>query len=80
MKMEPNKTDEKILKFIVDYITCHGYSPTIREICDELHILSTNTVQYHLSKMFQFGIIETDNPGCPRAIRIPGYKFVKSEE
>lgn len=77
--MESNKTDEKILKFIVNYITCHGYSPTIREICVGLHILSTNTVHYHLDKMIQIGIIETDNPGCPRAIRVPGYKFVKFE-
>lgn len=81
MKSDYNKTNEKILDFIIDYITYHGYSPTVREICNGLHIPSTSTVHYHLDKMFQLGVIETDaEPGSPRAIRVPRYKFVKLEE
>lgn len=78
MKSNSNKTNEKILDFIVDYITYHGYGPTVREMRDGLHISSTSTVQYHLDKMFELGMIETDaEPGSSRAIRVPGYKFVK---
>lgn len=78
--MNKIKTYEKILKFIVDYITFHGYSPSVREICDGVSIHSSSNVHYHLKNMLESGMIETDaNSGTPRAIRVPGYKFVKEE-
>lgn len=72
---------EKILKFIIDYITWHGYSPSIREICAGLSISSTSVAYRHMESMFKHGVIETDAAyGTPRAIRVPGYQFVKKED
>ncbi len=75
------KTRRKILETIIEYIQVHGYSPTIREICDITGIKSTATVQIHMKVMFDRGILETDSGyGSSRAIRVPGYKFVKITE
>lgn len=59
--MKIQSINEKILKFIIDYITFHGYSPSIREICAGFQILSTSTVHHHLDEMFKIGMIETDS-------------------
>lgn len=68
-----------IQKFIVDYITEHGYSPSVREIGDGVSLKSTSSVQRHLVKMLENGELETDvGIGIPRAIRVPGYKFTKA--
>ena len=41
---------------------------------------STSTVYTHLLKMKDEGMIETDDTFCaPRAIRVPGYRFVKED-
>lgn len=65
----------EILDFIIAYTTEHGYPPTVREIGEGVNLKSTSSVHTHLMKMVDEGMIETD--GTPRAIRIPGYKFVK---
>lgn len=72
--------NEDILNAIVTYIKEHGYSPTTREIGDAVGLRSTSTVHFRLKKMLDLGIIESDdNFGSPRAIRVPGYTFVKVE-
>lgn len=71
------ETRKKIYDFIVSYMQEHGYSPTVREIGDGVGLKSTNTVWNHLRKMFDSGMIETDAECAPRAIRVPGYKFVR---
>lgn len=68
---------EEILASIVGYIRRYGYPPTVREIGELVGLKSSSTVQTHLTKMIDEGIIETDVEGCSRAIRVPGYKFVK---
>lgn len=68
---------EKIYDFIVQYITEHGYPPTVREIGAAVGLNSTCTVHMHLKKMFDSGMLETDHPGVPRTIRVPGYELVK---
>ena len=80
MKEHGRKVREAILTAIITYIEEHGYPPTNREICDMVGLKSTSTVYSHLLKMKDLGMIETDDTfGAPRAIRIPGYKFVKEE-
>lgn len=67
-----------IREFIIAYIIEHGYSPSVREIGDGVGLKSSSTVQAHLIKMLESGDLETDaGIGTPRAIRVPGYKFVK---
>ena len=70
-----------ILKYIINYIQKHGYPPTVREIGDGVGLKSTSTVQNHLTIMLDEGMIERDGKiSSPRAIRVPGYRFVKEEE
>lgn len=77
-KQQGEETRTKILDSIVSYIKEHGYSPTVREICDMTGLKSTASVQNHLVRMLKDGTIETDcGIGASRAIRVPGYKFVK---
>lgn len=72
------RTREVIYKAIVSYIERHGYPPTNREIGEMVGLKSTNTVYYHLLVMKESGMVETDEGfGASRAIRVPGYKFVK---
>lgn len=77
---------QEIYFYIVDYIKEHGYAPTFREIGEAVNLKSTSTVHMHITKMFIDGQLETDVDACidgipgavsSRAIRIPGYKFVK---
>lgn len=69
---------EIMLYGITRYIQEHGYSPTVREIGDMAGVKSTSSVHAHLKKMFEDGTLETDcEIGTPRAIRVPGYRFVK---
>lgn len=77
-KEQGYETRERIYQYVVDYMTEHGYPPTVREIADGAYLCSTSSVHRQLQTMFADGTFETDaTPGSPRAIRVPGYKFVK---
>lgn len=71
---------KKLLNFITGYIQLHGYAPTVQEMTDGVHLKSKSTVHGYLMDLFTSGAIETDNPGVPRAIRVPGYRFVKETD
>ncbi|MDO5540585.1 MAG: hypothetical protein Q4F83_11035 [Eubacteriales bacterium] len=71
---------EQILQYIIAYISQHGYPPTLREIGKGVGLKSTSSVQSHLNWMFACGTLETDAAGSPRAIRVPGYGFIREEE
>lgn len=71
------KTRKQILAFITEYMEEHGYAPSYVEIGEGVGLSSKATVKHHLEYMFQIRMLETDHPGCPRAIRVPGFKFVK---
>lgn len=69
-----------ILDMIIKYIEQHGYAPTIREIGEAVGLKSTSSVMDHVRKMLAEGTLETDaGPGSPRALRVPGYRFVKED-
>ncbi len=73
-------TKKQILDYITDYLSEHGYSPTTREIGDGVGLNSTSTVNNHVRKMLESGMLETDTEGCsPRALRVPGMKFVRKD-
>lgn len=71
---------EEILASIVGYINRYGYPPTVREIGELVGLKSPSTIQMHLTKMFKEGMLETDELSSSRAIRVPGYRFVKVKE
>ena len=75
------KNKELIKEKIIFYIKEHGYAPTAREICEMTNLKSTSSVQSYLCKMFEEGELETDAKiGASRAIRVPGYKYVKVDQ
>lgn len=76
------KVRERILNMIVQYIQAHGYPPSFREIGASVGLKSTSSVKEHIDKMLIDGMLETDatEGNSPRALRVPGYKFVKEDE
>lgn len=75
------KNKELIKEKIIFYIKEHGYAPTVREICEMTNLKSTSSVQSYLCKMFEEEELETDAKiGASRAIRVPGYKYVKVDQ
>jgi len=42
---------EAIFEYMTDFISDHGYPPTVREICAELDIKSTSTVHRYLKEL-----------------------------
>lgn len=80
-KAQGIETRKRIKQFIIQYMQEHGYSPTTREIGDAVGLKSSSSVFSHLQRMFRDGELETDAGLCSaRAIRVPGYAFVKLEE
>lgn len=77
-KRTGESTRERIMQAIISYIEKHQYAPTVREIAVMTDIKSTSTIHHHLSVLIDVGRLETDAEyGKPRALRVPGYKFVK---
>lgn len=65
-----DKRREKIYQYIQQRLG-EGTSPTVREICEHLHIPSTSTVHSDLKHLVAEGYIEM-NGGLNRTIRLPG--------
>ncbi len=63
------KKQEEILTYIKQEILHHGYPPSVREICEAVHLKSTSSVHAHLETMEKNGYIRRD-PTKPRAIEI----------
>ena len=72
--------NEELLRYITGYIQEHGYPPSVREIAEGVGVSSTDTVHRHIKEMLISEMLETDaEPGAARAIRVPGWKFVRDE-
>lgn len=70
--MSQGKITEKqseILEYIKEQILKKGYPPTVREICETVHLKSTSSVHSHLESLEKNGYIRRD-PTKPRAIEI----------
>jgi repressor LexA len=68
-----NKTREKILTFIRDFIAEKGYGPSIRDIQKGCQLSSTAVVQHHLNVLEREGHIHRD-PEVFRSIQLAGRK------
>ena len=64
----------EILEFIKQEILQRGYPPTVREICEAVHLKSTSSVHSHLETLEKNGYIRRD-PTKPRAIEISDDDF-----
>ena len=60
---------QEILEFIKQEILKKGYPPTVREICETVHLKSTSSVHSHLESLEKNGYIRRD-PTKPRTIEI----------
>ncbi|MCI8763551.1 MAG: transcriptional repressor LexA [Lachnospiraceae bacterium] len=60
---------QEILQYIKDTILGKGYPPTVREICEAVHLKSTSSVHSHLETLERNGFIRRD-PTKPRAMEI----------
>ena len=60
---------QEILDYIKNEILKKGYPPTVREICETVHLKSTSSVHSHLETLEKNGYIRRD-PTKPRAIEI----------
>ena len=68
----------KILGFIIGYLEEHGYPPTIDEIRENMGFRSRTSAYKHVKQMIAERVLETDTTEpIHRAIRVPGYRFVK---
>lgn len=70
---------EIVYNAVVTYIQQHQYPPCVRELCDMTGLRSTSTIHSHIQRLICDGRLETDDKGAPRALRVPGYKFVKAD-
>ncbi len=71
---------EQILEYIKKEILEKGYPPTVREICETVHLKSTSSVHSHLNSLERNGFIRRD-PTKPRAIEIcdDSFQMVRTE-
>ena len=59
----------EILEYIKNQIVNKGYPPSVRDICEAVHLKSTSSVHAHLETLEKNGYIRRD-PTKPRAIEI----------
>ena len=64
----------EILEYIKQEILNRGYPPTVRELCDAVHLKSTSSIHSHLESLEKNGYIRRD-PSKPRAIEIMDDSF-----
>lgn len=65
---------QEILEYLKKSILSTGYPPTVREICEAVHLKSTSSVFGHLEKLEKNGYIRRDE-SKPRAIEIVDDNF-----
>nr|WP_294490629.1 hypothetical protein [uncultured Anaerosporobacter sp.] len=72
---------KEILEYIVTYIQQHSYAPSYREIAEAVGLRSMSSVQNHIEVLKRMGMLETDEDNSvARALRVPGYAYVKVSE
>lgn len=65
---------KEILEYMKQEILNKGYPPTVRDICEAVHLKSTSSVHSHLETLEKNGYIRRD-PTKPRAIEIIDENF-----
>ena len=70
---------QEILDFIKNEILNRGFPPSVRDICEAVHLKSTSSVHAHLETLERNGYIHRD-PTKPRAIEIDdAFNLVRRE-
>ena len=53
---------QEILEYIKSQLLAKGYPPSVREICEAVHLKSTSSVHSHLETLEKNGYIRRDLP------------------
>lgn len=69
--MELSPRQQEVLAFINDYLTTHGYPPTIRDIASHLKVSGTLGVMKHLEALERKGYLRRES-GSSRGIALVG--------
>lgn len=71
---------QEILEYIKSQILERGFPPSVRDICEAVHLKSTSSVHSHLETLEKNGYIRRD-PTKPRAIEIldDSFNFTRRE-
>ena len=69
-----SKKQREILDYIKEQIVDKGFPPSVREICEAVHLKSTSSVHAHLNSLEKHGFIRRD-PAKPRCIEIVDDSF-----
>lgn len=64
-----SKKQEEILAYLKEEILTRGFPPSVREICEAVHLKSTSSVHAHLETLEKKGYIRRDATK-PRAIEV----------
>ena len=74
------KKQEQCLTCIKKYIAEHGYSPSVREICELMNLSSTATVFVHMKHLMNKGYLkQTDNKFRTLEVLVPN-EYVEVKE
>ena len=63
-----SKKQEEILSYLKNEILTRGFPPSVREICEAVHLKSTSSVHAHLESLEKKGYIKRD------ATKPPGHR------
>ena len=75
------KKQEEVLTVIKKYIAIHGYSPSVREVCELMNLSSTATVFVHMRHLMKKGYLkQTDNKFRTLEVLVPNEYLEKNED
>jgi repressor LexA len=69
VEMNLTKRQQEIFDFVKQYVSDHGYPPTVRDIGKAIGLTSSSTVHAHLANLEKLGLLRRD-PTKPRAIEV----------
>lgn len=69
MTEELTERQQQLLALLKNFTADHGYAPTVRELCRLAGVRSPDTIQYHLDRLREKGLLE-EAKGRSRAAQI----------
>ena len=69
VEMNLTKRQQEIFDYVKQYVSDHGYPPTVRDIGKAIGLTSSSTVHAHLGNLEKLGLLRRD-PTKPRAIEV----------
>ncbi|MGH2715748.1 MAG: transcriptional repressor LexA [Thermoleophilaceae bacterium] len=69
VELSLTKRQQEIFDFVKQYVSEHGYPPTVRDIGKAIGLASSSTVHAHLANLEKLGVLRRD-PTKPRAIEV----------